>query len=199
MGIAERRAREKTELRQEILDAAREIFVDEGFEALTMRKVAERIEYSPTTIYLHFQDKAELVRAICDEGFMELVTRLGALQSRSLRPIEYLEAGLRTYIAFGLEHPSHYFVTFVASAGKVDYPYDGSMGERAFGFLQQSVTACMEAGEIRRADPAATAQALWAAIHGLVVLLISNKPFPFVERQQLIDRLIETLMSGLRA
>lgn len=197
MGIAERRAREKTELRQEILDAARQIFVDEGFDALTMRKVAERIEYSPTTIYLHFQDKSELVRAICDEGFMSLVAALGELGSRNLGPREFLEAGLRAYIAFGLTHPSHYFVTFVASAGKVDYQYEGSIGERAFTTLREAVVACMDAGEIRRADPDATAQALWAAVHGLVVLLITKKPFPFVERQALVDRLMETLMGGL--
>jgi AcrR family transcriptional regulator len=197
MGIAERRAREKTELRQEILDAARQIFVDEGFDALTMRKVAERIEYSPTTIYLHFQDKSELVRAICDEGFMELVGALGELGARNLGPREFLEAGLRAYIAFGLAHPSHYFVTFVASAGKVDYQFEGSIGERAFATLRDAVMACMDAGEIRRADPEATAQALWAAVHGLVVLLITKKPFPFVERQALVDRLMETLMGGL--
>ncbi|MCC7043650.1 MAG: TetR/AcrR family transcriptional regulator [Acidobacteria bacterium] len=197
MGIAERRAREKTELRQEILDAARQIFVDEGFDALTMRKVAERIEYSPTTIYLHFQDKSELVRAICDEGFMELVRVLDELGARNLRPRESLEAGLRAYITFGLEHPSHYFVTFVASAGKVDYQFEGSIGERAFTTLRDAVAACMDAGDIRRADPEATAQALWAAVHGLVVLLITKKPFPFVERQALIDRLMETLMGGL--
>ena len=85
MGVAERRAREKTQLRQEILDAAREIFATEGYEALTMRRVAEKIEYSPTAIYLHFKDKAELVQAICDELFAGLVRRLQDL-GRTITP-----------------------------------------------------------------------------------------------------------------
>jgi AcrR family transcriptional regulator len=198
MGIAERRSRERTELRQEILDAARRIFVDEGFDALTMRKLAEAIEYSPTTIYAYFKDKSELVQAICDEGFAVLTVRLQTVTQRALRPIEHLEAGLRTYIDWALDHPSHYYVTFVVSAGRVTYEFEGSAGQRAFEYLRQCVGGCMGAGEIRRADVDATAQALWAATHGLVVLLITDKHFPFVERQRLIDRLIETLIRGLR-
>lgn len=198
MRISTQNDTEPAGLRQEILDAARQIFVEQGFEALTMRKVAERIDYSPTTIYLHFTDKAALVRAICDEGFAELVRRLEAVRAEGLHPLAYLEAGLRTYVAFGLDYPSHYFVTFVVSAGRVEYNYDGSAGQQAFGVLLAAVTACMETGVARQADPAATAQAVWAAVHGLVVLLITNKAFPFVERQRLIDSLMGTLMRGLR-
>lgn len=198
MGIAERRAREKSELRQEILDASRRIFIEEGFDALTMRRVADAIEYSPTTIYLHFTDKSELVQAICDEGFATLLARLQELSLHELGPLEHLDAGLRAYIDFGLTHPSHYYVSFVASAGKVQYDYQGSAGQRAFDYLREGVSACMTAGVIQKADVDATAQALWAAVHGLVVLLISDKSFPFVERQALIDRLMTTLIGGLR-
>jgi len=198
MGVAERRAREKTELRQEILDAAREIFVDEGYDALTMRRVARQIEYSPTTIYLYFKDKSELVQAICDESFSKLIQRLEDLAGKHTDPLEYLEAGLRAYIDFGLKHPSHYYATFIGSAGKIDAEYEGSMGQRAFEFLRQSVVRCVESGRIRDVDADATAQSLWAATHGLVALLISNKPFPFVGRQRLIDALMSTLMEGLR-
>ena len=67
MGVHERRAREKKELRQEILDAARDLFLREGYENVSMRKIAEKIEYSPTTIYLYFQDKADLLDCICEE------------------------------------------------------------------------------------------------------------------------------------
>src|SRR5262245_20888191 len=121
MGVGERRAREKTQLRQEILDAAREIFAAEGFEALTMRRVAEEIEYSPTAIYLQFKDKSELVQALCDETFAGLVKRLEGLQKKHADPLDYLEAGLRCYIDHGLKHRSHYFVVFVVGPRNVDY------------------------------------------------------------------------------
>ena len=198
MGVAERRAREKTQLRQEILDAAREIFATEGYQALTMRRVAEKIEYSPTAIYLHFKDKAELVQAICDELFDGLVRRLQDLGRRHTDPVEYLEAGLRAYIDFGLKHPDHYFVTFVAGARAVDYTFEGSAGQQAFECLRRAIEACVAHGAIRKVDVDATAQSVWMAMHGLVALLISDKSFPFVGRQRLIDQLVDTLMRGLK-
>src|SRR5512139_3820069 len=99
MGTAERRARQKASLRGEILDAARRMFADEGYEAVSMRRLAERIEYSPTTIYLYFEDKAELFHAVCDETFGKLVRRLE--RQRRLHagdPVDGLRAGLREYI-----------------------------------------------------------------------------------------------------
>ena len=132
MSVADRRKREKTELRQEILDAARRIFREEGFDALTMRRVANAIEYSPTTIYLYFKNKADLVQAICDELFTVLGRRLQDFAGKHTDPLEYLEAGLRAYIEVGLKHPSHYYVAFVAAAGRVDYRYEGSSGQKAF-------------------------------------------------------------------
>jgi AcrR family transcriptional regulator len=198
MGTVERRTREKARLRQEILDAARTIFVEEGYDALTMRRVAKAIEYSPTAIYLYFKDKAELVQALCDETFGKLVKRLQDLAKKQLDPLEYVEAGLRAYIDFGLKNPNHYYVTFIASPGRIEYPYEGSGGQRAFEFLRSCVQRCVETGAFRRVDVDTTAQALWMAAHGLVALLISNKPFPFVARQRLVDHLMETQLRGLR-
>ena len=131
MGVAERRAREKTELRQDILDAAREIFVAEGYDALTMRGVARRIEYSPTTIYLYFKDKSELIQAICDESFGKLIARLEELAGKHTDPLDYLEAGLRAYVDFGLKHPSHYYATFIANVSNQQSSTGISFGRTA--------------------------------------------------------------------
>ena len=73
MGITERREREREEIRTRILDAARELFDSEGYEHVTMRRIADAIEYSPTTIYNHFEDKDDLVRALCEEDFSRLL------------------------------------------------------------------------------------------------------------------------------
>ncbi len=73
MGVTERRERERVEIRQKILDAARELFATEGYERVTMRRIAEAIEYSPTTIYHHFEDKDDLVNALCEKAFSALL------------------------------------------------------------------------------------------------------------------------------
>ena len=82
MGVKERRAREKELLRRQILSAARELFVNEGYESVSMRKIAERIEYSPTTIYLYFEDKADLLDSVCQETLLSLLNTLEQLKKR---------------------------------------------------------------------------------------------------------------------
>src|ERR1044071_2679340 len=72
MGVKERREREKTETREIILDAARELFITHGYEGVSMRKIAEKIEYSPTAIYVHFADKEALFHQLCQEDFGRL-------------------------------------------------------------------------------------------------------------------------------
>src|SRR5215469_5578607 len=103
MGVQERRAREKKELRQEILDAARDLFVHDGFENVSMRKIADKIEYSPTTIYLYFQDKADLLDCICEETMSRLVRKQTVHEQTITDPLERLRRGLRAYIEFGLK------------------------------------------------------------------------------------------------
>ena len=93
MGVQERRAREKKELRQGILDAAREMFVRDGFENVSMRKIAEKIEYSPTTIYLYFQDKADLLDCLCEETFAKLLKKQNILDQTIADPLERLRRG----------------------------------------------------------------------------------------------------------
>ena len=199
MGIAERRARQKSSLRQDILDAARQMFADEGFAAVSMRRLAERIEYSPTAIYLHFADKDELFKAVCDETFAKLVQRLEK-QRRQLAgdPLACLRAGLREYVEFGLKHPEHYTVTFMHR----DRPdsikdFEGSVGQEAFSYLHRAVDDCVAAGLFRPMRTELTAQVLWMSIHGLVSLLVAKKGFPFAPKAVLLDEQVETLIRGL--
>ena len=78
-----------------------------------LRKIAEKIEYSPTTIYLYFQDKADLLDCICEETLARLVRKQNVLEQTVADPLERLRLSLRSYIEFGLKHPNHYMVTFV--------------------------------------------------------------------------------------
>src|ERR1051325_7123723 len=113
MGVAERKSRQKESTRQEILDAARDLFVKEGYDNVSMRRIAEKIEYSPTTIYLYFEDKASLLFAICDETFAKLAKRMETIAKENDDPVEALKRGCRAYVEFGLKYPNHYRVTFM--------------------------------------------------------------------------------------
>jgi AcrR family transcriptional regulator len=200
LGIAERRTRERSSLRQHILDEATALFVEQGYHAVSMRKLAERIEYSPTTIYLHFRDKAELFNAICEETFRGLKAQLVEIAARGGDPVERLRDGLRTYASFGLAHPQHYIVTFVLGPGEATgAEFRGSVGEQAFQHLRDGVTACVASGAFRPCDVETVAQSLWAAVHGVVSLLIQNCGFPFVDSAVLVDTTIDSLIEGLSA
>ena len=112
MGPRDRRSREKEELKDKILDAARELFVAEGYERVTMRKIAERIEYSPTAIYLHFPDKLAVIRALCDRDFLTLAKQFQKI-AKVADPIERLRQVGRAYTVFALSHPNHYQLMFM--------------------------------------------------------------------------------------
>jgi AcrR family transcriptional regulator len=205
MGIAERKAREKEELRQQILDAARELFVREGYESVSMRKIAEKIEYSPASIYTYFTDKDEILDCLCEETFAQLhANKLAALQNMEGDPLELLKKGGEAYIRFGIEHPDQYIVTFMLRAPLHQDPEHCQTrkvqaGQRCFGDVRNLVRRCIEEGKIKNADAEETSQALWAGIHGLTALLISHQAFPFVERDRLIKRTIEVLIRGVSA
>jgi AcrR family transcriptional regulator len=203
MTIKDRKARHKQLLRQEILDAAREIFVKEGYGRLSMRRVAAKIDYSPTAIYLHFRDKQELVFSLCEESFGRLVRELDALGTEQ-DPAVRLKLGLRRYVDFGLKNPQHYLATFVVphddrADPKVAATYQGAntMGMRALGILRAQVEACVAAKKLRRLDVDTATRALWSAIHGITSLLIVFPAFPWGDAEAVIATLIDAAVDGL--
>src|SRR5205085_4991885 len=201
MGPKARREREREALRQVILDAARELFVEEGFENVSMRRIAEKIEYSPTTIYLYFEDKLSLLYAICQETFTKLTKRLEAIAREADDPLETLRKGCRAYIEFGLKHPNHYKLTFMTlpqHPKAPDWKIEESMGMKAYRHLRASVEACVEQKIFHATDVDAISQMFWAAGHGVTSLLITNKHFPFVGKNQLIDMTLDSLIEGLK-
>jgi AcrR family transcriptional regulator len=199
MGLKQRRAREKEGLREEILDAARTLFVKDGYESVSIRKIADKVEYAPGTIYLYFRDKAEILDRICEETFVKLLRKMHAIEQDTAEPLDKLRRGLRTYIQFGLENPNHYILTFIqAKVHLQSKSVFETTGRETFSCLRQSVQNCVEAGELVSNDADEIAQALWAGIHGLTSVLITCTGFPFVEQNRLIDRMVHTLIEGVR-
>lgn len=202
MGVTERRARQKALLRQDILDAARDILVREGYDGLSMRKVAEKIDYSPTAIYLHFKDRDDLVFSVCEEVMSGLVRELQSVVRNHADPLVALEKGLRRYVDFGLSHPQHYLAAFVIPhdhAHQAGEPFErkGTMGLEAFGFLPRLVGECVRQKKLNKVDVEMVSRALWAGIHGITSLLIVMPNFEWGDKDRVIDQLLELLLDGL--
>jgi len=204
MGVTERKVREKAALRQEILAAARELFAKHGYESVSMRKIAERIEYSPTTIYLHFRDKGELLNEICTETFQLLSKKLAKVVASEGDPVDLLRRGLRVYVDFGLSHPNHYRTTFMTPhqhpphTVSLDQKINFGTGGQAFQYLLDAVGRVMATGPTRQTDVMATSQALWMTIHGVTSLLITKElEFPWSDKNLLIDIAIAGAVKGL--
>jgi AcrR family transcriptional regulator len=177
-----RRKQQQEDLRAKILDAARELFVTEGVEAVSMRKVADKIGYSATTLYNYFEDKEELLYALCDADFgtlQELFKKLGRIAD----PIERLRKTGEAYITFAMRYPSHYRLMFmtprlprgedVCREIERDNPDQDS-----YAFVRATVIEGLAAGlfrpEYRDAD--LLAQVVWSGVHGVAALhLIMGK------------------------
>jgi len=199
MGVAERRAREKEELRLEILSAARELFVKEGFANVSMRRIAERIEYSPTTIYLYFQDKAGLLDCIVEERLQELVNQLQELDPGPEDPYESIRIGLRKYVDYWIAHPQDFRVAYMSDLRELDpdRPWRCQiLAKELFDRLRESVRRCLEASG-KTSDLELASQSVWASVYGIISLLVMKPSFPWVDQDQLIDSVVNTAVNGL--
>ena len=182
------------------MDAARELFVAEGYASVSMRKIADKINYSPTTIYIYFNDKTDLLHQICEQTFARLAQNVKAIQRLSDNPLEKLRSGMREYVHFGLKHPSQYEIVFITPLpGINELEFDETNGKIAFDTMRDVVVECVSAKLLKSQDVELISQTLWAGIHGLTSVLIKHNGFPFVERDKLIDNLIDTLIAGSRA
>jgi AcrR family transcriptional regulator len=197
---AGRRERLKQELRAEILAAARDMFVHEGYAAVSMRKIAHRVGCAPGTLYLYFRDKDAILGAICLETFAKLDKYMEAIRNDKGDPLERLRRGGRQYIQFGLQHPDHYFLTFALGGAthKTD-DHSRQAGSSSFDCLRDCVRMAVEAGRLRKTDVEEVAQSLWTMMHGTVMILIGKSEFPFIEQNRLIDSVLDIAIEGIRA
>ena len=197
--VTVRRERLKTEIRGEILAAARDLFVTEGYPSVSMRKIAETVGCAPGTIYLHFKDKASILSAICIETFAKLNKRMEAIQNDSGDPLERLRRGGRAYTQFALDHPNQYLVVFGTSGTAASKDEAAKQaGLHSFECMRNCVRSCIDAGALRLTDVEEAAQALWACLHGVAMLLIAKPDFPFIEQNRLIDTLLDVVIEGIK-
>lgn len=191
------RERYREVLRRAILDAAREAFVRDGYESVSMRQLAERVGCSHGNLYLHFKDKEALFDCLVEESFDRLGDGMRRLsESASGRdPVELVRKMGRAYVAFGVANPSVYEFAFLLrrpgqSAGKPHVAYKR---------LRSLVQRCLDDKRFRRVDVDTASQALWSAVHGITSLLILRPAFPWADRDKLIGQVVDAAVDGLLA
>ena len=207
MTVKERREREKLETREKILDAARELFITEGYDGVSMRQVAERIEYSPTAIYVHFADKDELFRELVHADFARLA---GVFQDAAnlSDPVERIKRVGSAYIEFGRRYPNHYKLMFMTECpltglDERECQLKGNPELDAYAFLKHSVQQAIDAGVFREElrDAELLSQTLWAAVHGVISLQIAKHSDAWVAWRPLEQRAqltLDAIVRGLR-
>ena len=180
-------------MRSEILNAAREIFVRNGFEGFSMRTLARSVGCSPAAIYLHFTSKEDLFEILVEESFVHLYDALAVLlKEQGKDPMRQLKRGLRLYVEWGLKHPSEYQIAFVVR-NPTKKPY---RTHRAFEVARALVKLYLGNSKAAGHELELRTQALWAATHGVTSLLTQRPSFPWVSKQRLIDHVIDTAVQG---
>ncbi len=194
MNAASRRLRYREELHADILRAASELFVREGYESFSMRKLAEKIGYSHGSIYLYFKNKEQLFDCLVEDSFAQLYQRLQQIEDAD--PVGLLKKAGRAYVDFGLENPNAYEFAFLIRRTDQTRPW---RPHAAMTFLRGVVERCIREKRFRAVDVDTTCQALWAAVHGITSLLILRPSFPWADRERLIGQVIDSSIDSLLA
>ncbi len=201
--LKKRREDYRESLREEILDAARQLFVLHGYEQTSIRAIAAKVGASPGILYHYFEDKQAIMAHLVSETFTRLSSRLERIRNDNDHVSARMRRGLRAYIEFGLEHPHHYALLFMNPSSwqgndRIIHAFQ-TQGEQTFSCLRQMSQESIEAGILRQeiGNAEELAQTLWAAIHGLVSIQLGCGGFPFLERSRLADRLLDILMKGI--
>jgi AcrR family transcriptional regulator len=188
MGILERKEKQKLEIRKLILDASMKLFVEEGFENVTIRRIAELIEYSPTTVYLYFKDKDEILTSLHDLGFQKMQEFNRDLDSIR-NPLLRLHKMGENYLEFGMQNAECYELMFILSEPmKESYApnCEWKPGDAAIQRLKETVVECMDSGYLAKTDPHIVSLAIWSFVHGLMALALRQRMEKFVPQKELL-------------
>jgi AcrR family transcriptional regulator len=177
MGVKERKERDKAEMRDMILQSAHKLFIDRGFEEVSIRNIAEAIEYSPATIYLYFKDKNEIFYALHNEAFKKFNAVMGEELATIADPFERLIGMGEMYIQFAMEHPKYYEIMFIMDAPMdcFENREEWEEGNKALGGLEQLLVACQATGRFKDQDPRVLAFSIWSYMHGMCSLSLRKR------------------------
>lgn len=189
------------DLRRRILDTTRHLLVREGYQNLSMRKIADAIGYSATSIYLYFDSKDALLHALIHEGMMQLHEELEEAAARYAEaPLDRLRALCRCFIDFGLDNPEYYEIMFQLRPERMErYPPEKYRKARSnLDFFGHVLREGEEQGIFGIEDAKVSASAIWASLHGTVSLLLAERVDVSIERETFIETAIRQAIQGCR-
>lgn len=206
--VPARRRLSPEERQGQIIAAAKSLFLEEGIDHVSMRKIARKVGITQAGIYQHFENKEAILYVIIEDFFSDVIAAFEAAVSAETDPLGRLRRAMRTYVDFGLSRPEEYRLVFmtpmsglvragVAIPRTEEAKLKPSKGSLAFGMLDARVNEVIGAGLARDLVADIVSEAIWAAGHGIVSLLITHEHFPWTDREALIDMQIDLLMEGL--
>ena len=201
MGIKEKRTKYREEFRREILDAAREFFINEGYEKFSMRKLAEKIDYSATTIYLYFKSKDDLLFAICEEFFGHFFAQLNHIRAASHGPVETLRQAILYLMNFGLKHPTQYKLIFFTKSvygTREELVEKESMARNTYFVFKEIVQDCVNSGKLQEIEVDVIVDTLGIASHGVIAKSIYCADFLEDRSDIVAHTLVDVLLRGLQ-
>lgn len=202
MGVTEKRAQHKEEFRREILDAARDLFTNDGYEKFSMRKLAQKIDYSPTTIYLYYKNKDDLLLAICEEFSEQFFTQLHHIRTLSNDPLESLRQALLYFTKFWLGNPNQFKVFFFTKPDvygtKEEFMEKDSMARNTYLIFKEMVRDCIKTGKLADIDVEVLTHALGVVPHGLIAMTLYNSSFPRADSNVVAQTLVDGLLRGFQ-
>ncbi len=203
MGIKERQERDREHVRRAILDAARELFVHEGYGNVSIRKIAERIEYSPAAIYGYFPSKDDIFFALAEEGFHLLHDSGGhGPQFDALPPLERVRATFWSLYQYSVDHPEYFSLMFVdRSVPRISREYERFAFARELkSSVVAQVQACIDTGIFPAAtSPHVAFRLLSTSLVGVAVMRLSDRMAPGENADDLAKDVIDVLIAGVRS
>jgi AcrR family transcriptional regulator len=185
--------------RVEILEAAERIFVAEGYEGATIRKIADEVGVSSTALYMHFRDKDEILQEICVAAMQALLQQNSQIAAQPVDSVDRVRLMLEAYVRMGLEHPNAYRLVFCSMprSGSAIQTATAEIGSDVYARYVGVIREIAESGRLRVADADWVAQALWAACHGLVTLMITRPTVNWGPADELTSITVGGLLRGL--
>jgi AcrR family transcriptional regulator len=197
--------------REEILAAARDLFVRDGYEATTIRRIADVVGVSAPALYLYFKDKDAIMLALCDQTFSALNALMDEIEQQALAPVERLRRCGRAYISAALDHPRQYWLTFMSGntpaaikrrghkpdTQGLDPQEPGAQGAIAFSRLMGTLREIESSGLVLNYPVDTAAELVWMCLHGLVAAIINNPEFPWTRRDRLVEGMLDLAVRGV--
>lgn len=196
----ERQIRRQEEIRNQILNTARLIVAEEGFEKLSVRKIASRIDYSPAIIYHYFKDKNEILHHLLGEGYARIIRAVQSVDISNLAPEEAIKATFVKYISTTMENPDIFRVLISSEPQILEHTSvlkRGSGARKAFQLLMRLIEDAKAQERFKDFDTELTAQILWTATYGLMVRLAIEKDIPEEQVNRLLDQHFTILFNGI--